>query len=173
MLFKIIWCEVEKQHQKAFYSAQSKWGELSKAPGFVMQRGGWNLLNPRQAVILAIWGTKAAYDEFMRSTHDQMISNNRQIDTYTSISVCLYSANVNNMFVSQAEASHQFYVYKCTESGTLLDATIPGGLLLQPYDPDASMSFVGWKPLNGVPDGMQWEAGFTTITDWNVSRVEP
>lgn len=148
-------------------------GGTNQGTGFCDATRWLESVEPRQAVILAIWGTKTAYDEFMRSTHDQLISNNRQIDTYTSISVCLYSANVNNMFVSQAEASHQFYVYKCTESGTLLDATIPDGLLLQPYDPDASMSFVGWKPLDGVPDGMQWEAGFTTITDWNVSRVEP
>jgi heme-degrading monooxygenase HmoA len=82
MIFKWIHCKVLSENKKAFSDAQSRWGDISKAQGFIGQFGGWDLKNLESACIISLWEDEKSFDDFMSRRHDNIVNQNNQSSTY-------------------------------------------------------------------------------------------
>lgn len=91
MIMKWLVCKVEKNSRSVFSEAQAKWGIISKAPGFLVQMGGWDEKSNDCACILSIWSDQSHYDYFMTEIHDVVTNSNSQGSSYTSIKVDFFS----------------------------------------------------------------------------------
>lgn len=92
MIVKWITCAVPGEERAAFAKAQSEWSALASVAGFGGQVGGWNLRDPHQACILALWRDADAYRRFMAEEHDRIVERNGQGRTYSSIAVSLFES---------------------------------------------------------------------------------
>lgn len=92
MLIKLIQCTVNEDTKKAFHIAQSGWSQLTAAPGFKAQVGGWDELNVHEAIIVAFWESHDAYHFFMTELHDQIMNQNQQSGSYENIKISLWNA---------------------------------------------------------------------------------
>jgi heme-degrading monooxygenase HmoA len=87
MLLKWIRCEVDEEKKAVFSAAQEKWRDLKGYPGFLGQIGGWNVAEPQEACILAVWENLDSYQAFMSDKHDEIFARSNQKGTYHKISV--------------------------------------------------------------------------------------
>ena len=86
MLLKWIRCAVGDPAR--FDRGQTAWAGLHGFPGFLGQRGGWDLRHPRVAHIFGQWADPASYQAFMSGPHDVLAA--RQTGTFDAIEVRLY-----------------------------------------------------------------------------------
>ncbi|MCR8641282.1 YdbC family protein [Paenibacillus sp. N1-5-1-14] len=91
MLIKIIICTVNDESKENFSHAQSQWKDLKFARGFIAQVGGWNLVNPNEAVIVGFWKSMEDYKKFMADLHDRIMDSNEQGKSYEKIEVGLWT----------------------------------------------------------------------------------
>ena len=89
MYIKCIVCSVPTSLKDKFSSSQEEWNRTNSAKGFIAQAGGWNLNDDdeTEACIISFWENKEALRNFMTNLHDQILSENKQDQFYTSISV--------------------------------------------------------------------------------------
>ncbi len=87
MYIKWIVCNVKKELKKEFSKAQEKWISTQKAEGFIGQVGGWEVKNENMAYIISFWENKKSLECFMKKSHDKILFDSNQPDTYESISV--------------------------------------------------------------------------------------
>ena len=145
MIVKWIVCTVEEAERAAFAHAQGQWTDLARLDGFCGQVGGWNLRDPRQACILALWRDEAAYRTFMAEEHDRIYAKNEQRQTYSSIAVALFES-----------------VIDIPGSAPDMTAALGQGLVLRVFDcgviPGREQSFLEaqreiWNPGMGTAPG--------------------
>jgi hypothetical protein len=104
MLIKWITCKVKSNNKSAFSIAQLQWSALNKIPGFIHQLGGWDLEDNSCACILAFWKDQESYTYFMDNIHDEIFESNKQVKTYDSISISLFSClEPNQVYLNQHE----------------------------------------------------------------------
>lgn len=109
LLVKYIRCEVEEEKRAAFSKAQGEWDRLSEVDGFLGQFGGWS--GSGEAVILAFWDSRQAYQYFMEHVHDTIFLENNQGKTYRSITVKLYEGEVFKQgWLENIESAGRLYV---------------------------------------------------------------
>lgn len=87
MYIKWIICRVKENERQKFSEAQEKWERISNADGFIAQTGGWDFQNKNDACIISFWKNKKFLDAFMTNIHNEIIKDNKQINTYDKISV--------------------------------------------------------------------------------------
>ena len=93
MVLKCIRCTVPETQQKAFSNTQQAWQGLQGVPGFILQVGGWDTQNAREAVVFSVWSGREAYEQFMEVHHDPIFKKSKQGRTYSGIRVALFQAN--------------------------------------------------------------------------------
>jgi len=86
MLLKWIRCAVGDP--AGFDRGQTAWAGLHGFPGFLGQRGGWDLRHPNIAHIFGQWADPASYQAFMSGLHDVLADS--QTGTFDAIEVRLY-----------------------------------------------------------------------------------
>ncbi|TCS96423.1 DUF4937 domain-containing protein [Hazenella coriacea] len=103
MLIKWIVSTVSTQQKDTFHQCQRGWQEMNKAPGFIIQFGGWNLKNPEEACIVSMWENQDKYDQFMNIMHDQIYEKSGQSGTFEHLEVHLFEkwCNINGGRVEQ------------------------------------------------------------------------
>ncbi|MEE9247613.1 MAG: YdbC family protein [Dehalococcoidia bacterium] len=90
MLLKWIVCDVGEETRASFSAAQTQWGKLASALGFLGQIGGWDTRTGDRACIISLWRDLTSYESFMGRLHDEIVAESGQIQTYRSISVTLF-----------------------------------------------------------------------------------
>jgi heme-degrading monooxygenase HmoA len=101
MYIKWIVCKVPVSSKNEFSSAQEKWNGTKSVNGFIAQAGGWNLLDENDACIISYWESEDALKYFMSNLHNQILSENKQDQFYTSISV----NHFNSILLMEGESS--------------------------------------------------------------------
>ena len=96
MFIKYITCEVIPGKENEFSSAQEKWKKTASAGGFICQTGGWNLNKENEACILAFWENETYLNKFMNELHDQILSDNKQENTFNKLSVEYFETILND-----------------------------------------------------------------------------
>ncbi len=84
MYAKYIECDVHSESKEAFSNGQLYWRESALNKGFLNQYGGWE---NNTAIILSLWESKEAIDDFMRIAHDKIAAKAKQDETYSRINV--------------------------------------------------------------------------------------
>jgi heme-degrading monooxygenase HmoA len=93
MLVKLIFCEVPHEQKDSFSEKQKEWKKLKEVKGFIRQEGGWVVSGDQNiAVIIAFWQSNECYEDFMEHSHDEIINDAHQADTYTSITIKIFNA---------------------------------------------------------------------------------
>jgi heme-degrading monooxygenase HmoA len=87
MYIKWIVCNIPLSLKNDFSSAQEKWIKTKSAKGFIAQAGGWNINDETEACIISFWESEDALKYFMQNVHDQIVSDNKQNQLYSSITV--------------------------------------------------------------------------------------
>ncbi len=87
MFLKLIRCRVLTDYDRAFSHAQEGWTDTRHSPGFIMQWGGWEMGQPRNAWILSFWEKEDDLLRFMDLDHDRIDHENGQANTYSAITV--------------------------------------------------------------------------------------
>lgn len=100
VFLKWIVCRVSDDQRDAFHRAQCAWQQIRGSAGLVAQVGGWSRAG-NEACILGQWGDKPAYDAFMERTHDAVVGETSQDQTYHSCQVVL----AKDLFDMGGEAS--------------------------------------------------------------------
>ena len=95
MYIKWIVCKVPRNLKEEFSIAQEKWIRTKSAKGLIAQVGGWNLNDETEACIISFWESKDALEDFMQNLHDQIVSENKQDQFYSSITVNHYNSIIN------------------------------------------------------------------------------
>lgn len=95
MYIKWIVCEVPIAKKEKFSKAQEKWNKTVESKGFIAQTGGWNLKNTNEACIIAFWENKESLLYFMKHFHDAIFLDNKQVNTYSSITVSYFNSLMN------------------------------------------------------------------------------
>jgi hypothetical protein len=94
MLIKWIQCQVKENSRDAFSKGQQEWKPLTNVEGFIAQFGGWNITNPNEACILALWKNEETYKSFMKNHHDSIYEQTKQQGTYDHIKVQLFQSKL-------------------------------------------------------------------------------
>lgn len=120
MLIKWMVCTVSAQQKDSFHQSQRSWHEMSEAPGFIIQFGGWNLKNTHEACIVSMWENHDDYDRFMEIKHDPIYEKSGQQATFEQIEVHLFQkcCNINGgrveqIFVPSVKAGQVIRVADC------------------------------------------------------------
>lgn len=95
MYIKWIVCYVKNDKKQEFSIAQEKWHKTDIAKGFIAQTGGWDSKNKNIACIISFWKSKIHLENFMKNIHDNIFDENKQVDTYNSITVQYFSSLFN------------------------------------------------------------------------------
>ncbi|WP_079529233.1 YdbC family protein [Halobacillus hunanensis] len=94
MIIKWIVCKVPENKREEFSYAQTQWKSLRNIEGFLGQIGGWDSQMSSKAGILSFWKEFQSYRAFMENEHDKIFKRNQQANTYSNISVEIYSETV-------------------------------------------------------------------------------
>ena len=81
--------------KQEFSIAQEKWHKTDIVKGFIAQTGGWDSKNKNIACIISFWKSKIHLENFMKNIHDNIFDENKQVDTYNSITVQYFSSLFN------------------------------------------------------------------------------
>ncbi len=95
MYIKWIVCYVKYDKKQEFSIAQEKWHKTDIVKGFIAQTGGWDSKNKNIACIISFWKSKIHLENFMKNIHDNIFDENKQVDTYNSITVQYFSSLFN------------------------------------------------------------------------------
>jgi heme-degrading monooxygenase HmoA len=83
---KWIRCSVADADRDRFSAAQRGWSGMAASPGLIAQVGGWDEATG-EACILSCWTSRASYEAFMTSRHDEIAAQSGQRATYQAIHV--------------------------------------------------------------------------------------
>jgi len=90
MLLKWIVCRVLDSNHEEFSEAQQMWGSIRHLPGFLSQFGGWDTRNADSACIMGMWEDDFSYQNFMTNYHNEIIDENKQEQSYESLTTSFY-----------------------------------------------------------------------------------
>ena len=126
MLVKHIICTVAPNNRRAFSEAQETWIQIRNTRGFIGQLGGWALTDGTAAHILSFWKNEIDLKNFMDHLHDTIFNNNRQVETYDSITISHYIVTMKvpeiDLLTRTIELADTIIIHKPTaelSSGTL------------------------------------------------------
>lgn len=97
MFVKYIICNVSQENKVAFSKAQEQWYKTKNSIGFIGQIGGWDVTNKTKAHIISFWNSKSDLENFMLRFHDKIFDKNKQVLTYSSISISYFNINQNSI----------------------------------------------------------------------------
>lgn len=92
MYIKWIVCNVNKNFEKEFSTAQEQWIETQNSVDFIGQVGGFDLNNKKIACIISFWENESSLKLFMKNIHDKVFLNNNQSEFYNSIKVDYFNS---------------------------------------------------------------------------------
>lgn len=169
------WIRARSPRPAAFDTAQRRWRRIAGRPGFGGQQGGWSAHDPTQAVVVALWASRAAHEAFLATEHRDL--TDAQQHSYTSIDVDVLDIELSTRLPAQVpppsavlrtatcrvrpgRLDHVLEVQQQVWLPAMDDAGMQWGLLATGHDPAGSENVVvivtAW-PSRRVHDHYQHE----------------
>ena len=89
------WIAVDASNRAAFDDAQTRWSDLVKYDGFIVQVGGWVDTFPAKAGILRIWRNFGAYRQFMETGHTELALQQKEVCEHIEITIAGVIMHIN------------------------------------------------------------------------------